>query len=153
MLDDESTKLGEVMVQQKIYSAKHTLYLSKAMMLQLEQLAAKRNGDDATINSVIREALRQYLDNQEDVIGSRRHFQRTLQTHIDTLRQSLEFNAQLNTRLTAFCFAYVINGLMQKPITATQLIERAAKDTKRYETEFTDLIKYLRTNFTEDAKE
>ncbi len=46
---------------------------------------------------IIREAIRLYLDGQEDLIGSRRHFQRSFRDRIDGLEASLAF--QLNVVL------------------------------------------------------
>lgn len=49
---------------------------------------------NTTEADLIREAIRLYLDNQEDIIGSRKHFQKSLQERLDKLESSLAF--QLN---------------------------------------------------------
>jgi hypothetical protein len=49
---------------------------------------------DFTEADLIREALRMYLDEQEDLIGSRKHFQKSLRERFDQLEAALAF--QLN---------------------------------------------------------
>ncbi|MBW4439002.1 MAG: ribbon-helix-helix protein, CopG family [Pleurocapsa minor GSE-CHR-MK-17-07R] len=60
----------------------------------LAQIAA-RQGRDVNQNDLIREAIRHYLDAQADIIGSRRHFQKSLQARIDTLEHALTFQTTI----------------------------------------------------------
>ena len=43
---------------------------------------------------LIREAIRRYLDEQDDLVGSRKHFQRSFRQRIDQLEEAVTF--QLN---------------------------------------------------------
>jgi len=64
----------------------------------LAQIVAKR-GREFTENDLIRDAIRQYLDEQADIVGSRRHFQKSLQTRIDRLESTLTFQMNVLTFL------------------------------------------------------
>lgn len=56
---------------------------------------------DTTEADLIREAIRQYLDEQEDLIGSRRHFQKSLRERIDSLEAALSFHLNVLVYLLA----------------------------------------------------
>jgi predicted DNA-binding protein/uncharacterized coiled-coil protein SlyX len=74
-------------------SVRRSLSMTPEMRDRLAQLVSKQPRD-VTEADLIREAIRLYLDNQEDIIGSRRHFQRSLQERLDRLEGALAF--QLN---------------------------------------------------------
>jgi hypothetical protein len=71
-------------------TVKRSIAMSEEMQALLAQIAAKR-GRDVTESHLIREAIRQFLDEQADVVGSRRHFQKSLQLRLDRLERSLVF--------------------------------------------------------------
>ncbi|PJF25146.1 MAG: hypothetical protein CUN53_14265 [Phototrophicales bacterium] len=79
---------------------KRSIAMSEEMHALLTQIAAKR-GREVKENDVIREAIRQYLDEQADVVGSRRHFQKSLQTRLDQMESTLVFQMQVLTYLLA----------------------------------------------------
>jgi len=56
----------------------------------LAQIAAK-HGREVKEVDLIRDAIRRYLDEQSDVVGSRRHFQKSLQMRLDKLETTLTF--------------------------------------------------------------
>lgn len=56
---------------------------------------------DTTEADLIREAIRQYLDEQEDLIGSRRHFQKSLRARVDSLEAALSFHLNVLVYLLA----------------------------------------------------
>ena len=60
----------------------------------LAQLASKEPRS-TTESDLIREAIRYYLDEQEDIIGSRRHFQKSLQDRLDKLEAALSFHLNI----------------------------------------------------------
>jgi len=74
--------------------------MTPAMRDQLAQLVA-RHPRDVTEADLMREAIRRYLDEQADLIGSRRHFQRSFQNRLDALEASLTFHLTLLTFLIA----------------------------------------------------
>ena len=72
---------------------RRSLTMTQEMRDRLMLLVSK-HPRDTTEADLIREAVRLYLDTQEDIIGSRKHFQKSLQERLDKLESSLAF--QLN---------------------------------------------------------
>src|SRR5690606_23956009 len=70
-----------------------SLAMTPEMAQRLTQIASTkpRNFSEADL---IREAIRRYLDEQEDLTGSRKHFQRSFRERIDRLEEAVTF--QLN---------------------------------------------------------
>ncbi|MCS7070669.1 MAG: hypothetical protein NZM00_04135, partial [Anaerolinea sp.] len=64
-----------------------------------------RHGRDVTEAHLIRDAIRQYLDEQADVVGSRRHFQKSLQARLDRLERALAFQMNVIIYLLAAILA------------------------------------------------
>src|SRR5258706_4113019 len=75
---------------------KFTLRLSVGLLARIRSLAERKqyNGNAA---EVVRIALRQFIDQQEDIVGSKAHFQYTLRERFDELEQRL--NARLDAHL------------------------------------------------------
>lgn len=73
---------------------KRSITMSEEMHALLNQIAAK-HGRDITESHLIREAIRQFLDEQTDMVGSRRHFQKSLQLRLDRLERSLVFQMNI----------------------------------------------------------
>lgn len=82
------------------HDVQRTIYISPAMRDRLVQITNAQAGR-VSQNDLIREAIRRYLDEQEDLIGSRRHFQKLFQTRIDQLENTLTFHLNLLTFLIA----------------------------------------------------
>src|SRR5437868_115154 len=61
-----------------------TVHITGAMENRLEQIASQRDEPKA---EVVRAALRAYLDEQEDLIGSRKHFTKMFQRRVDYLER------------------------------------------------------------------
>lgn len=81
-------------------SVRRSISMTPEMRDLLAQIAAKR-GREVSENDIIRDAIRQYLDQQADVVGSRRHFQRSLQARLDRLENTLTFQMLMLTYLLA----------------------------------------------------
>ncbi len=73
------------------YTIRRGLAMTPDMRDRLAQLVSKqpRNVTEADL---IRQAIRQYLDEQEDLIGSRKHFQKSLRERVDQLEATLAFH-------------------------------------------------------------
>jgi hypothetical protein len=99
---------------------RRSLNLPPEMHEQLSQLAAKQNRD-VTEADLIRDALRQYLDQQAGLIGSRRHFQKSLQTRVDHLEDALAFHLNV--------LVYLVSALT--PSTAEERITEAIIAARR----------------------
>lgn len=85
-------------------TVKRSISMTPQMHDLLAQLVAKRDRD-VTEASLIREAIRQYLDEQSDLVGSRRHFQKSLQLRIDRLESTLTFQMNVLVYLLAAILA------------------------------------------------
>lgn len=81
-------------------SVRRSLSMTPEMAQRLSQIVSTkpRNTTEADI---IREAIRRYLDEQEDLTGSRKHFQRTFQQRIDRLEETVTFQLAVLTYLLA----------------------------------------------------
>ena len=77
-------------------SIRRSVSMTPEMRDRLAQLVSK-HPRDVTEADLIREAIRAYLDEQTDLIGSRRHFQKSFQDRIERLETALAF--QLNVLL------------------------------------------------------
>lgn len=75
-------------------TVRRSISMTPEMRDLLSQLAAKQGREIREVD-LIREAIRQYLDDQAEVVGSRRHFQRTLQTRLDKLEAVLTFHLHI----------------------------------------------------------
>jgi hypothetical protein len=64
-------------------------------------LLVSKQPRDTTEADLIREAIRLYLDNQEDIIGSRKHFQKSLQERLDRLESAFAFHLNVLIYLLA----------------------------------------------------
>jgi predicted DNA-binding protein len=71
-------------------SVRRSLSMTPEMRDRLAQLVSKQTRE-VTEADLIREAIRLYLDEQEDLIGSRRHFHKTLRERVDSLEATLAF--------------------------------------------------------------
>ena len=85
-------------------TVKRSISMTPEMHDLLAQIVAKRDRD-VTEASLIREAIRQYLDEQSDLVGSRRHFQKSLQLRIDRLESTLTFQMNVLVYLLAAILA------------------------------------------------
>lgn len=83
-----------------IKTVRRSISMTPEMRDLLAQITAK-HGRDVSENDIIRDAIRHYLDQQADVVGSRRHFQRSLQARLDRLESTLTFQMLMLTFLMA----------------------------------------------------
>ncbi len=75
-------------------TVRRSISMTPEMRDLLAQLVAKRGREVKEVD-LIREAIRRYLDGEADVVGSRRHFQRTLQSRLDRLENTLAFQMNI----------------------------------------------------------
>ena len=81
-------------------TVRRSITMTQEMRDRLALLVSKQPRD-TTEADLIREAIRLYLDNQEDIIGSRKHFQKSLQERLDTLEVTLAFHLNVLIYLVA----------------------------------------------------
>src|SRR5258706_14514188 len=70
------------------FGVRRTLNISEEMDRRFQQLLLKQERD-VSLNDLFRMALRQYLDDREDVIGSRRSFSNSLKNRLYQLASNL----------------------------------------------------------------
>lgn len=78
-----------------------TVFITADLDQRLTQLLKPSAKHKTTRADLIREAIRRYLDDQEDLIGSRRHFQKSFQERLDRLETTLLFHLNTLLYLTA----------------------------------------------------
>jgi hypothetical protein len=126
-------------VRTKTLNIQRSVYLTQQMWDELARLATRR-GNGCKVNDLIREASRNFLDDQADIIGSRRNFQKSFQSRIDQFEtnttyayQNLLFYAHVIIQMLALTLAPVVGRLTQKEITSHQLIQKAVIDARKNE--------------------
>lgn len=122
----------------KVYDKQHSLYLTNAMFEQIQQASRKRR-PLITENEWIREAIRAHLENEADAIGSRRHFQRTLQTRLGEMEREVAGRVSDSTRMLlfylhlivymlAFALAQLLTAQLGHKVESQQLIQKGVSD-------------------------
>src|SRR5512145_1576463 len=113
-------------------TVRRSITMTPQLRARLHQLLAKQ-GKEVTEADLIRQAIREFLDRQEDLTGSRAHFRKTFQARIDTLDDALTFRLDALLALVAHGLAVMLPVFTEQPITAVELIQAAivaaARDT------------------------
>jgi predicted DNA-binding protein len=81
-------------------SVRRSLSMTPEMAQRLSQIA-RTKPRNITEADLIREAIRRYLDEQEDLTGSRKHFQRTFRERIDRMEEAVAFQLNVLIHLLA----------------------------------------------------
>lgn len=81
-------------------TVQRSITMTQEMRDRLALLVSKQPRD-TTEADIIREAIRLYLDQQEDLVGSRKHFQKSLQERLNRLEASLAFHLNVLIYLLA----------------------------------------------------
>ncbi|MEP7287911.1 MAG: hypothetical protein ABI947_19340 [Chloroflexota bacterium] len=142
------------MSKRRIFTIQHTAYFSTEMWALLQQLANHR-GNGCTENDLIREAVRGLIDNESGIIGSRRHFQKSLQERVEALETTLSMASEQSThlivfylniiiQLLAFGLAHLISLLSKHQISPQQLIQRAVIEARKEERVFAEQVQAVR---------
>jgi Arc/MetJ-type ribon-helix-helix transcriptional regulator len=119
-----------------------SIAMTEEMQDRLKQLVSK-HGREFTESDLIREAIRRYLDDQEDIIGSRRHFQKSFQDRVDRLEFALTFHLNVLLHLTANGFSLVLQAITKQKVPSQQLLQNAIIAARR-ETALTAQIAAVR---------
>ena len=109
-------------------SAKKTVRRSVAMTPQLHarlQQLCDRQPRRVSEAALIRQAIREYLDRQEDIRGSRAHFRKTFRERTDALEAALTLRLDVLLALTAQGLAQMLPVFTERPVTARELIRAA----------------------------
>jgi Arc/MetJ-type ribon-helix-helix transcriptional regulator len=111
-------------------TARRSVAMTPQMRLHLQQLLEKETRD-VTEADLIRQAIREYLDRQEDVTGSKAHFRKTFRDRIDQLQDDLEFHLHVITALIAYGLAVMLPTFTEQSITTEELIQAAIVAAER----------------------
>lgn len=86
-----------------------TVRMTPALYANLKRLA----GDGRFVGDVIREAVRQYVDDRGEITGSRRYFTGRFRDEVHALRRELAWHQTLNTILLAEMFSLLVVTLLE----------------------------------------
>ena len=113
-------------------TVRRSVAMTPQLRARLQQLI-DRQDKEITEAEIIRQAIREYLDRQEDITGSKTHFRKAFQGRIDELQDDLEFHLHVIIALIAHGLAVMLPVFTEQPITAAELIQAAivsaAQDT------------------------
>src|SRR5690349_18705851 len=111
------------------YTVRYTVIVTQDMDDKLE-LILKRQDRSVSKSDLLRTAIRQYLDEQEDLIGSRRHFSKSLQNRLDQIDGQLIFYLNILIYLLAAGLAVLLQAVTRdSKIQAVNLIRTAISTT------------------------
>jgi hypothetical protein len=142
------------MPRDRSLTVQRTIYMTPEMWTRLSQLCLNR-GRDCTENSLVREAIRAYLDDQAQIIGSRRHFQKTFQERIDALEEHISIESSLKAdhtlfylhvviQLLALGLAHLLHYISHTTITPQQLIQKAVIEARKEESVLAEQVQVVR---------
>ena len=86
------------------YTSRLSLHVTPAMSDRLDQIALIRDEAKAEI---VRAALRMYLDEQEDLISSRKHFTKMFQRRINYIEKLLVITLWVNIQMMQILYERV----------------------------------------------
>ena len=105
-------------------TVRRSVAMTPQLRARLQQLIDQQD-KEITEAEIIRQAIREYLDRQEDITGSKAHFRKTFQVRIDELQDDLEFHLQVIIALLAHGLAVMLPVFTEQPVTPLELIQAA----------------------------
>jgi len=105
-------------------TVRRSVAMTPHLRARLQQLIDQQDRE-ITEAEIIRQAIREYLDRQEDITGSKAHFRKTFQVRIDELQDDLEFHLQVIIALLAHGLAVMLPVFTEQPVTPLELIQAA----------------------------
>ena len=113
------------------YTHRSSISMTQAMWEKLGQVVTNRRDPKFKTSDAIREAIRLYLDSEEDLIGSRKHFSKSLQRSLSLHEQTLLFSIHALLLLVARRFVYIIKSRDGRDVDPMWLIESSIVDSKK----------------------
>ncbi len=108
-----------------------SISMTQAMWEKLCQVVINRRDPKFKTSDAVREAIRLYLDNEEDLIGSRKHFSKSLQRSLSLHEQTMLFTLHALLLLVARLFVYIIKSRDGRDLDPLLLIESSIVDSKK----------------------
>lgn len=117
------------------HSIQRTLRLSPDLWLLAEQAASK--GNFRSMNEFFRTCIRAYIDDTGDVMGSRRHFTKTMGERLDRLEATVIASMSQQQMLTSRGIFTILDELKPEEVEADppspeEQISAALEASKRY---------------------
>ena len=100
-------------------TVKRSITMTSEMHDLLTQIVIRR-GREVTEVDLIREAIGEYLEAQADLIGSRRHFHKSLQTLFEHLEAVFTFHLNVLIYLQASAISNDTNAVIEEAIIAAK---------------------------------
>ncbi|MCL4876217.1 MAG: hypothetical protein KJ064_06150 [Anaerolineae bacterium] len=113
------------------YAHRSSISMTQAMWEKLCQVVTNRRDPKFKTSDAVREAIRLYLDNEEDLIGSRKHFSKSLQRSLSLHEQTMLFTLHALLLLVARLFVYIIKSRDGRDLDPLLLIESSIVDSKK----------------------
>ena len=144
------------MTNRKRFLKRLNIYVTAEMQRKLEQIRDQR-GPQESVPDVVREAIRVFMDDQEQLIGSRRHFQKGLRDEISAEKQELTkliSNLQNDSTwghiftlaLIAQSLVPILSRVTGQPVTVHGLLDQALKEATQDWAHIYGLILHLQDN-------
>jgi Arc/MetJ-type ribon-helix-helix transcriptional regulator len=105
-------------------TVRRSVAMTPQLRARLQQLIDQQD-KEITEAELIRQAIREYLDRQEGITGSKTHFRKVFRDRIDELQDDLEFRLYVIIALLAHGLAVMLPVFTEQPITTLELIEAA----------------------------
>ena len=113
------------------YTHRSSISMTQAMWEKLGQVVTNRRDPKFKTSDAVREAIRLYLDSEEDLIGSRKHFSKSLQRSLNLHEQTMLFSIHALLLLVARLFVYIIKSRDGRDVDPMWLIESSIVDSKK----------------------
>ena len=143
------TDLAVVPAQDKApnYSVTYTLRVTDAMNKRIDQILENK-GRETSRNDLLREAIRVYLDEQEDLIGSRRNFSKSLQNHMDLHERRIIFYLNIIIYMLASSLAVILQVVNKdSKVQSVNLISAAIAESVKDGPTLNNQIQQVRTHY------
>jgi Arc/MetJ-type ribon-helix-helix transcriptional regulator len=105
-------------------TVRRSVAMTPQLRARLQQLIDQQD-KEITEAELIRQAIREYLDRQEGITGSKTHFRKVFRDRIDELQDDLEFHLYVIIALLAHGLAVMLPVFTEQPITTLELIQAA----------------------------
>lgn len=128
------------------YAHRSSINMTQAMWDRLGMVVAARRDPKFKTSDAIREAIRLYLDSQEDLIGSRKHFSKSLHRQLNSHEQSILFILNAILLLNARLFVYLLKHQEGREIARLVLIQSALVDSKKHSAQIMEATAKIKTD-------
>ena len=123
------------------YTSRLSVHITPAMSNRLDQIALMRDEAKAEI---VRRALRAYLDEQEDLLSSRKHFTKMFQRRVTYIERLLSILLGLHLQ----SHQILQERIQKRPVSLTELLEEVVTTGIENEVNLYTLVEMLQQQIT-----